>query len=612
MFPPDASRLATAAVEAMAARATLEPDEQVLARLDAALADARAAFAASVEAASPLSALVARAHMSVAEAEVFATAVAVETDERLQKLIVAVTADRERHRLELGMLDGLFGADHPGAATIGPASALVRSAFVTVRGTGAFSRQVIAVEPSVLWALAGDRTPDRDLPVGTEVIGCAGDGDLQALLVTGKDRARRREAAQQHVACPRLLVTASPEEDAAWAAVVREATLQAAGVLIEVGDGAIGATGRRWIERARHLVWVLSAVDPLPFEGLPDVGWPHHAWRELDVAATDPTDAEWAAALGAEVARTHRVGAEQLPTIQRIFAAQGGGSRDVDAAMRRMVSPALGQLARRIRPSRGWDDVVLPPAHMAQLRDLVERYRHGHQVYDEWGFAAVPSRGIVALFSGPSGTGKTLSAEVIAGELGVDMFKIDLSAVVSKYIGETEKNMEKVFDAAEGAGTLLFFDEADSLFGKRSETSDAHDRYANLETSYLLQRLEVYEGIVVMATNFEKNIDQAFLRRIHTRVDFALPDARERAAIWRHHLPATAPTDGIDIDRLAASFEISGGSIRNAALAAGFIAAGAQTKITMQCAVQGIAREYRKLGRLIRREEFAEFFDLVA
>ncbi len=223
--------------------------------------------------------------------------------------------------------------------------------------------------------------------------------------------------------------------------------------------------------------------------------------------------------------------------MSRAYPAVGG---DLDAAVRRLVSGRLEHLARRIRPTRDWDDIVLSDDRMELLHSIVARYRFADQVFDDWGFAATPSRGLVALFSGPSGTGKTMAAEIIAGELGLDVFKLDLSAVVSKYIGETEKNLEQVFDAASAGNLVLFFDEADALFGKRSEVKDARDRYANIEVSYLLQRLESYDGLVVMATNFEKNIDDAFLRRIHARVEFAMPGSGRAA----RDLGPQPPRDG--------------------------------------------------------------------
>ena len=192
--------------------------------------------------------------------------------------------------------------------------------------------------------------------------------------------------------------------------------------------------------------------------------------------------------------------------------------------------------------------------------------------------------------------------------MGLDVFKLDLSSVVSKYIGETEKNLEAVFEAASSGNMVLFFDEADALFGKRSEVKDARDRYANIEVSYLLQRLEAYDGIVVLATNFEKNIDDAFVRRIHARIEFSVPGVDERTSIWRQNLPANAPLGDIDINWLARQFELSGGSIRNASVQAAFAAAAANTEITMRCAVIGVAREYQKMGRILKEKDFGEYF----
>ena len=297
---------------------------------------------------------------------------------------------------------------------------------------------------------------------------------------------------------------------------------------------------------------------------------PARPWTDHHAPAHEPTDAEWTAALG-DTPRSHRLTAEQLRQVQRAHGASGG---DLDMAVRRLAGGHIDKLARRIRPTRGWGDIILTPDRIQLLHELVDRYRHADEVYEEWGFSASPSRGQVALFSGPSGTGKTLAAEVIAGELGLDLFKLDLSAVVSKYIGETEKNLDQVFDAAKAGNVVLFFDEADSLFGKRSEVKDARDRYANIEVSYLLQRIEAYDGLVILATNFERNIDDAFLRRIHVRVEFALPDEAGAQAIWEHNLPTTAPVGpDADIAFLAQQFELSGGSIRNAALQAAFLAA---------------------------------------
>jgi AAA+ superfamily predicted ATPase len=234
----------------------------------------------------------------------------------------------------------------------------------------------------------------------------------------------------------------------------------------------------------------------------------------------------------------------------------------------------MDALGRRIEPRAGWDDLVLHERQTAVLREIVAHVRQRPTVHQEWGFAATLRRGlgVTALFAGGSGTGKTLAAEVMAGELGLDLFVIDLSQVVSKYIGETEKNLRKVFDAAERGGALLLFDEADALFGKRSEVKDSHDRYANLEVSYLLMRMEAYRGLAVLTTNMKKALDTAFLRRIRFVVDFPFPAEHERAEIWRRVLPPQTPTKDVD-PALLARLTVAGGSIRNIALSGAFLAA---------------------------------------
>ena len=251
---------------------------------------------------------------------------------------------------------------------------------------------------------------------------------------------------------------------------------------------------------------------------------------------------------------------------------------------------------------------MLSDDRLQLLQSIIDRMRHGDQVYREWGYPTIPSRGVVALFAGPPGTGKTLAAEIIAGSLGLDLFKLDLSSVVSKYIGETEQNLEQIFDAAAAGNAVLFFDEADSLFGKRSEVKDARDRYANIEVSYLLQRLEAHDGLIVLATNREKDIDEAFMRRIHVRIEMSLPAPEERLRLWTQSFPASAPlAKDIDFDVLAAKFEIAGGSIRNVATTAAFIAAARGTQITMQTIVTGLSREYRKLGRLFTAADLGDY-----
>lgn len=266
--------------------------------------------------------------------------------------------------------------------------------------------------------------------------------------------------------------------------------------------------------------------------------------------------------------------------------------------------PRLDDLAQQIESSATWDDLVLPISQKQTLRDMVAHVRQRTKVYETWGFAAKNSRGlgISALFSGASGTGKTMAAEVLANELRLDLYRIDLSQVVSKYIGETEKNLRRVFDAAEEGGTVLLFDEADALFGKRSDVKDSHDRYANIEVSYLLQRMEAYRGLAIMTTNMKSAIDTAFLRRIRFIVQFPFPDAEQRAEIWRRVFPDGAPKEGVDVNKLA-RLNIAGGNICNIALNAAFLAAEMGDSLRMTHLLRAAHSEYAKMERPLTEAE---------
>ncbi|MFJ9415746.1 ATP-binding protein [Streptomyces sp. NPDC101227] len=264
----------------------------------------------------------------------------------------------------------------------------------------------------------------------------------------------------------------------------------------------------------------------------------------------------------------------------------------------------LDELGRRIEPRAGWDDLVLADRQLRILQEIVAHVRRRSTVYQDWGFAKAlrSGLGVTALFAGGSGTGKTLAAEVMAKELGLDLFIIDLSQVVSKYIGETEKNLSRVFDAAERGGALLLFDEADALFGKRSEVKDSHDRYANLEVSYLLMRMEAYRGLAVLTTNMKKALDSAFMRRIRFVVDFPFPGEKERAEIWRRVLPAQAPLKGVE-PSLLAQLTVAGGSIRNIALSGAFLAAEEGDRLQMRHMLAAARTEYLKLERSLAPSE---------
>jgi SpoVK/Ycf46/Vps4 family AAA+-type ATPase len=287
---------------------------------------------------------------------------------------------------------------------------------------------------------------------------------------------------------------------------------------------------------------------------------------------------------------------------------------DVAAGARAQNAAGLERLARRLEPRVTWSDLVLPAGVLEQLRELTGRARHRDLVLDEWGMGrtSLKGRGVTALFAGDSGTGKTMSAEVIAGSLGLDLYVIDLSTIVDKYIGETEKNLDRVFTEADRVNGVLLFDEADAIFGKRSEVKDARDRYANVEVAYLLQRMEQFDGMAILTTNLRANVDEAFLRRLDAIVDFPLPEVDDRRRLWERNLSAGAPkADDIDLDFLARHFTLSGGNIRNVAVGAAFLAAEAALPLDMKDLVRETAREYRKLGRLCVEAEFGPWFPLV-
>uniref|UniRef100_UPI0035C98E36 ATP-binding protein n=2 Tax=Nostoc TaxID=1177 RepID=UPI0035C98E36 len=267
--------------------------------------------------------------------------------------------------------------------------------------------------------------------------------------------------------------------------------------------------------------------------------------------------------------------------------------------------PQLDTLAQRLDPKATWDDIVLAPEETNLLHQIADQIRQRSQVYQNWGFDKRMNRGmgISALFAGESGTGKTMAAEVIANDLQLNLYRIDLSAVVNKYIGETEKNLRRLFDAAEDGGAILFFDEADALFGKRSEVKDSHDRHANIEVNYLLQRLEAYRGLAILATNLKSSLDHAFMRRLGFIVNFSFPGVAERQVMWEKVFPPETPTEDLDFNRLA-RLNLTGASIHNVALNAAFLAAQADTDVTMALVLTAARTEFRKLDRPVNEADF--------
>jgi SpoVK/Ycf46/Vps4 family AAA+-type ATPase len=408
----------------------------------------------------------------------------------------------------------------------------------------------------------------------------------------------------------------------------REATLAGSALLI-LTDDAEAADAQRavaaLVERTR-VALIVAGREPLrqPGRTLPrfDVKKPDRAeqtalWRRaLGIGDPAPADVDGDAAdpraLGECIDRLvnqFNLGPAAIAT------ASAMASREKDASpasvatqlwetCRGQARSRLDDLAQRVETTATWDDLVLPAFQKQILRDIVVNVRQRARVYDQWGFAAKSSRGlgISALFAGASGTGKTLAAEIMANELALDLYRIDLSQVVSKYIGETEKNLRRVFDAAETAGAVLLFDEADALFGKRSEVKDSHDRYANIEVSYLLQRMEAYRGLAILTTNMKQALDQAFMRRIRFIVQFPFPDTAERAEIWKRVFPPATPTAGLDVARLA-RLNVAGGNIRNIALGAAFLAADERMPVSMAHLLRVARAEYAKIDRPLTESE---------
>jgi hypothetical protein len=290
--------------------------------------------------------------------------------------------------------------------------------------------------------------------------------------------------------------------------------------------------------------------------------------------------------------------------VEAVTAPEGHNGNALWQACRTQARSGLDELAQRIEPLATWDQIVLPEAQIETLHAIARQMLQRTKVYEDWGFGRVCTRGlgISALFAGPSGTGKTMAAEVLANELALDLFRIDLSQVISKYIGETEKNLRRVFDAAEQGGAILLFDEADAIFGKRSEVRDSHDRYANIEVSYLLQRMETYRGVAILTTNMKEALDKAFLRRIRFIVRFPFPDAAQRAQIWAGVFPETTPTEQFDHNRLA-RLNVAGGNIRNIAMNAAFLAADRGEPVNADDVLRAARDEYSKVDKAISETE---------
>lgn len=399
-------------------------------------------------------------------------------------------------------------------------------------------------------------------------------------------------------------------------------------LIIVAGERAWQARG---IDRDRPLLWFEF---PTPSFTQRLKVW-HHFLQEIEpacpevAAVSEPpapiedsgklfeSDQRWdvTALAGQFVLTTGQI--RDVVAMARDKAAQRGTTlttEDLFIAARAHSNPRLANLARKIVPRYDWQDMILPHDQLAILQEIIATVRGRPVVLETWGVGRklASSAGVTVLFAGPPGTGKTMAAEIIARELNLDLYKIDLSTIVSKYIGETEKNLEKIFEEAQSSNAILFFDEADAIFGKRSEVKDAHDRYANIEVSYLLQRMEAYDGVTILATNLRANLDEAFTRRLQFAVDFPFPEADDRQRIWETLFPPDVPCQPeLDFELLARRFKLAGGNIRNVIVSAAYLAAADGEVVTMAHILHGIRRELQKMGRLVNEADLriADNFD---
>ncbi|MEU1891417.1 ATP-binding protein [Streptomyces pristinaespiralis] len=605
--------------------------------------DARRGDASPAEGPTSLDALAACFGLSPFERDIVLLTAAAELDPTTGARCAAACGDPERGHPTFSLALAALDAPHWSALT--PVAPLRRWRIVELDDETRLTTSRLRLDERILHFLAGSpyldprlhgmlrRTgvPDflpasYDLAASRVAAGWAGAGPgapLRVELVGGDLRSRADIAAAAagrsglglYEMAAADIPAAPAERDRLARLWQREAILLPAALLVEFGDldREQAAAADAFIESAA-VPLVVSGQEPRPtarargervtvppldadeqlgvwteaFAGVPEV--PESALRDLVAQFQLPPHLVRSA--GAAVAR-------DLP-----------GEDELDAtglAWRAGLTEArmgMDELGRRIEPQAGWGDLVLSERQLKILREIVAHVRRRPTVYQEWGFAHTLRRGlgVTALFAGGSGTGKTLAAEVMAKELGLDLFIIDLSQVVSKYIGETEKNLRKVFDAAERGGALLLFDEADALFGKRSEVKDSHDRYANLEVSYLLMRMEAYRGLAILTTNMKQALDTAFMRRIRFVVDFPFPQESERAEIWRRVLPAQAPMKDIDPELLA-RLTVAGGSIRNIALSGAFLAAEEGERLRMRHMLEAARTEYLKLDRSLTPSE---------
>ncbi len=604
---------------------------------------------------SPLSRLITTFQLTPVDVCILLLTAAPELDRRYERLYAYLNDDISERRPTVNLMLNLLGDDVDGRFQVWDRLQphqplrhyhLLDCLAETGRQQATFLAHYLKVDQRILSFLLGDERPDErlkgtvrseatpGLPPATlelEAIAAAMPDAPFVFMLGGRGMGQSETA--QHLCAvagwslvmvdfPACLALELPPA-MNWRLALREGYLANAALFLDGWDGALNdqrhvntvfwsalmqypypvfiSAQTEWeppdIERTRRML-------RLQFS-LPDYGERLSTWEnllsnhgaELDAAVLDELATKFRFT-HAQIARAVQAAADRAASRGMLVT-----KADLYAGAQAHAGLRLGHLAEQVSPRYSWDRLILPPDQMSQLRELTARARFAHIVKHDWGFGQKIGNinGISALFAGESGTGKTLAAEVVAHELGLVMYKIDLSAVVSKYIGETEKNLSAIFGEARAGNAILFFDEADALFGKRSEVKDARDRYANIEIAYLLQQIEGYDGVVILATNYRQNIDEAFTRRLDFLVDFPFPDTEYRAHIWRAHFPDEAPMgQDVDVSDLAQRYRLSGGNIRNVAVASAFLAAADGRVITMAHIRNAVRREHQKMGRLLQ------------
>ncbi|MFJ1843227.1 ATP-binding protein [Streptomyces sp. NPDC088146] len=572
-------------------------------------------------------------------------------DDRFEAFYGYLNDDVTRRRPSIGLALGLCGLSPADEAARGRLSALAplrEGRLLLVEDLDRpFLSRALRVPDRVTAHLLGDDTPDprlADLLAPWHPVPGVGDpAPLAAALARGVPLAYLREdqggagtalaasalthAGHRVLGLDLAQLAEDPSPAEAVRSLVREARLTGAGLVCAPLDA---------VSREHPGLLRLLASTPVPTILVGRAPW-DAAWSTappllLHAPRVEPATraALWTDAYDAPLPETidvDRLLSPFLLTPEQITRAARGAAQTthldggvltpdhVRRGARAQNAAGLDRLARRIEPTVGWNDLVLPPGTHTQLRELAARARHRDRVLGEWGMrpGGGRGRGVSALFAGDSGTGKTMSAEVIAADLGLDLYTVDLATVIDKYVGETEKNLERIFSEAAGVNGVLLFDEADAIFGKRSDVKDAHDRYANVESAYLLQRMESFDGLAILATNLRANLDDAFTRRLDLVVDFPVPDPEQRLLLWERCLGPVLPRGrDLDLSFCAENFELAGGNIRSIAVTAAYLAADTGGPVTMPTLIHAIQREYQKLGRLTLASEFGPYLGLLA